>query len=54
MKAPIFAAPVTGTTLNMGGKISEREYITPVVEDVLESGIYPMVGDTAVVLLMVI
>lgn len=48
MKAPIFAAPITGTTLNMGGKISEREYITPVVEGCIESGIFPMVGDTAV------
>lgn len=48
MKAPIFAAPVTGTTLNMGGKISEREYITPVVEGCTESGIFAMVGDTAV------
>ena len=48
MKAPIFAAPVTGTTLNMGGKISEREYITSVVEGCIESDIYPMVGDTAV------
>lgn len=48
MKAPIFAAPITGTTLNMGGKISEREYITPVVEGCIESGIYPMVGDTAI------
>lgn len=48
MKAPIFAAPITGTTLNMGGKISEREYITPVVEGCIETGIFPMVGDTAV------
>lgn len=48
MKAPIFAAPVTGTTLNMGGKISETEYITPVVEGCAECGIYAMVGDTAV------
>lgn len=48
MKAPIFAAPLTGTTLNMGGKISEREYITPVVEGCVECGIFPMVGDTAV------
>ncbi|WP_434793433.1 4-hydroxymandelate oxidase [Terrisporobacter petrolearius] len=48
MKAPIFAAPITGTTLNMGGKISEKEYITPVVEGCIESGIFPMVGDTAV------
>ncbi|WP_148556306.1 alpha-hydroxy-acid oxidizing protein [Terrisporobacter glycolicus] len=48
MKAPIFAAPITGTTLNMGGKISEKEYITPVVEGCIESGMFPMVGDTAV------
>lgn len=48
MKAPIFAAPVTGTTLNMGGKISETEYITSVVEGCAECGIYAMVGDTAV------
>lgn len=48
MKAPIFAAPITGTTLNMGGKISEREYITPVIEGCIETGIFPMVGDTAV------
>jgi len=48
MKAPIFAAPITGTTLNMGGKISEKEYITPVVEGCIESGIFSMVGDTAV------
>ncbi|MGL5347460.1 MAG: alpha-hydroxy-acid oxidizing protein [Peptostreptococcaceae bacterium] len=48
MSAPIFAAPVTGTTLNMGGKISEREYITPVVEGCINEGVYAMVGDTAV------
>jgi len=48
MKAPIFAAPITGTTLNMGGKISEKEYITPVVQGCIECGIFPMVGDTAV------
>lgn len=48
MEVPIFAAPITGTTLNMGGKISEREYIKPVVEGCINSGIYAMVGDTAV------
>ena len=46
--APIFAAPITGTTLNMGGQISEREYIEPVVKGCIESGVYAMVGDTAV------
>lgn len=48
MSCPVFAAPVTGTTLNMGGKISEKEYITPVVQGCIEKGIYAMVGDTAV------
>ena len=48
MDAPIFAAPITGTTLNMGGKISERDYIEPVVKGCVDSGIYAMVGDTAV------
>ena len=48
MKAPIFAAPITGTSINMGGKISEKEYITSVVEGCISSGIFPMVGDTAI------
>ena len=48
MKAPIFAAPITGTSINMGGKISEKEYITSVVEGCVASGIFPMVGDTAI------
>lgn len=48
MDIPVFAAPVTGTTLNMGGKFTEEEYITWVIEGCLDSGIYPMVGDTAV------
>ena len=48
MDLPIFAAPVSGTTLNMGGKYSEEEYISWIIEGSLKSGIYPMVGDTAV------
>ena len=48
MKAPVFAAPMTGTTLNMGGKLTEREYITSVVDGCLKNNIYPMVGDTAI------
>ena len=48
MDAPIFAAPITGTTLNMGGQLTEREYIEPVVEGCANAGIYAMVGDTAV------
>jgi hypothetical protein len=48
MSMPVFAAPVSGTTLNMGGKFTEREYISWVIGGCLENGIYPMVGDTAV------
>ncbi|RDY24795.1 alpha-hydroxy-acid oxidizing protein [Romboutsia maritimum] len=48
MDVPIFAAPVTGTTLNMGGMLTEKEYITGVIKGCINSGIYPMVGDTAV------
>ena len=45
---PVMAAPVSGTTLNMGGKYSEEDYISWVVAGCLDSNIYPMVGDTAV------
>jgi 4-hydroxymandelate oxidase len=48
MDMPVFAAPVSGTTLNMGGKFSEEEYISWVISGCLSSGIFPMVGDTAV------
>ena len=37
MKAPIFAAPVSGTTLNMGGKYTEKEYISWVIEGCLKA-----------------
>lgn len=47
MKLPVFAAPVSGTTLNMGGKFTEEEYIDWVVSGCLEGGIFPMVGDSA-------
>lgn len=48
MKMPVFAAPVSGTTLNMGGKFSEEEYIEWVIDGCIKGGIVPMVGDTAV------
>ncbi|MCT8977269.1 alpha-hydroxy-acid oxidizing protein [Clostridium sp. CX1] len=48
MEVPVFAAPVSGTTLNMGGKFTEEEYISWVIGGCLDAGIYPMVGDTAV------
>lgn len=48
MDIPLFAAPVSGTTLNMGGKFTEQEYISWVIRGCINSNIYPMVGDTAV------
>ncbi len=48
MDVPVFAAPVSGTTLNMGGKYTEEQYISWVIGGCLDAGIYPMVGDTAV------
>lgn len=48
LRIPVLAAPVSGTTLNMGGKFTEREYISWVIGGCLDAGIYPMVGDTAV------
>jgi 4-hydroxymandelate oxidase len=47
MDIPVFAAPISGTTLNMGGKFSEEEYISWVINGCLDGGIFPMVGDTA-------
>jgi 4-hydroxymandelate oxidase len=48
MDMPVFAAPVSGTTLNMGGKFSEEEYISWIISGCLSGGIFPMVGDTAI------
>ncbi|CAM2778204.1 alpha-hydroxy-acid oxidizing protein [Hathewaya histolytica] len=48
MSIPVFAAPVSGTILNMGGKFKEEDYISWVIDGCLQSGVYPMVGDTAV------
>lgn len=48
MDIPVFAAPVTGTTLNMGGKLTEEEYISSVIDGCVQAGTYSMVGDTAV------
>ncbi|WP_101772762.1 alpha-hydroxy-acid oxidizing protein [Peptostreptococcus faecalis] len=45
---PIMAAPITGTTLNMGGQVSEKEYIQPVIAGCKNKNTYAMVGDTAI------
>ena len=48
MSMPVFTAPVSGTSINMGGKFSEAEYISWIIRGSLDSGVYPMVGDTAI------
>lgn len=48
MTLPVFAAPVAGTSFNMGGKFTEVEYISWVIGGCFDAGIYPMFGDGAV------
>ncbi|WP_461206475.1 alpha-hydroxy-acid oxidizing protein [Clostridium sp. DL1XJH146] len=45
MDIPVFAAPVAGTNLNMGGMFTEEEYISWVIDGCSDARIYPMVGD---------
>ncbi len=48
LSLPVMAAPITGTSLNMGGLISEKEYIEPVILGCRNTGTFAMVGDTAI------
>ena len=42
---PVLAAPIGGVEFNMGGGVSEDEYITAVIEGCLEAGTLGCVGD---------
>lgn len=53
MSIPVFAAPVAGTNLNMGGKFTEKEYISWIIDGCMKTGIYPMLGDAAIDALLV-
>jgi hypothetical protein len=44
---PILVAPMTGTPYNMGGKMTEEEFITEIVEGSLQAGTISMTGDGA-------
>lgn len=48
LSLPVMAAPITGTILNMGGQVTESEYINPVVEGCKNKSTLAMVGDTAI------
>lgn len=47
LSMPVMPAPVTGVNINMGGKVSEEDYIRAVIRGSKNAGIIPMVGDSA-------
>ncbi|MBU5436444.1 alpha-hydroxy-acid oxidizing protein [Tissierella sp. MSJ-40] len=44
---PIIAAPITGSAFNMGGALTEEEYIDSAVNGSLDAGTIAMIGDSA-------
>jgi isopentenyl diphosphate isomerase/L-lactate dehydrogenase-like FMN-dependent dehydrogenase len=44
---PVLVAPITGSAFNMGGALTEKEYIDSVVRGSLLSGTIAMIGDSA-------
>ena len=47
LSMPILGAPVTGSTYNMGGKMSEESYVSEVIAGALLAGTLGMTGDGA-------
>ncbi len=47
LSVPVLAAPMTGTTYNMGGKITEEEFIEEIIAGSLIAGTIGMTGDGA-------
>lgn len=47
LSMPVLAAPMTGTPYNMGGKMTEEEFITELVSGSLQAGTVSMTGDGA-------
>jgi len=45
LSLPLLAAPIGGVSFNMGGKISEQEYVSAVLQGCKESGIIGCTGD---------
>ncbi|MCK5543193.1 MAG: alpha-hydroxy-acid oxidizing protein [Desulfobacterales bacterium] len=42
---PVMAAPIGGVSFNMGGKISEEEYVNSIIHGCIEKGIMGCTGD---------
>ena len=47
LAVPVLAAPMTGTPYNMGGKISEIDFVTAIIAGALQAGTLGMTGDGA-------
>ncbi len=47
LSIPVLAAPITGTTYNMGGKMTEDEFIGAIIAGSLQAGTLGMTGDAA-------
>ncbi len=48
LKTPILAAPITGSSINMGGALTEREMVDSFLQGALAVGSLSMTGDTGV------
>ena len=47
LSMPIMAAPMTGTTYNMGGQLSEQEFVNNIISGSIEAGTIGFCGDGA-------
>lgn len=47
LQIPVMVGPMTGTTYNMGGKVTENDFADYVVEGSLKAGSFAMTGDGA-------
>ncbi len=47
LAVPVLAAPMTGTPYNMGGKMSEIDFVTAIIAGALQAGTLGMTGDGA-------
>lgn len=46
-KSPVFVAPITGATYNLGGALSEAQMVTSLVEGAKKAGCFSFTGDGA-------
>jgi isopentenyl diphosphate isomerase/L-lactate dehydrogenase-like FMN-dependent dehydrogenase len=47
LSLPLMAAPMTGTTYNMGGKLTEEEFVSHIVSGSIDAGTIGFTGDGA-------